>query len=306
MLKVARILCPTDFSEASKHALDHALLWTDLCGAELLLLHVLALRSADPFNPEHHFPSQEELEKRLHSLATSEMAALVAPHRHRELEIRELVRNAPSVERGILDFAAAENADLLVLGTHGRRGAAHLLMGSVATEVLRRSDRPVLVVGERDGRPPGRLERVLAATDFSEPSKVAVRHAIALAKEVGAQLELFHVLPDLEVPLPINPADGGLAPAIVRDLEPATLAALDDLAKQLGEGMAIETEVWHGPAAATILNRAIETRADLIVVATQGHTGLDRLLLGSVAERVARLAPCPVLVVPAHGRSLLP
>jgi len=306
MLKVEKILFPTDFSEASKHALDHALIWAELYRAELVLLHILALRTADPFNPEHHFPSPEELEERMHQIASSETALFLEPHSDSELTIHQFVRTAPEIERGVLDFAEAENIDLLVLGSHGRRGAAHLLMGSIASELLRRSTRPVLVVPSRSRRPAGRLRRILAAVDFSSPSKNAARHAHELAATTGARLELFHVLPDLEVPLPMNPAGLGASTTVVEELEPAAQSALSTLADELGGGVEISTEVWHGPAAATILNRAVETDADLIVLATLGHTGLDRLLLGSVAERVARLSECPVLVVPERGRSLLP
>ena len=306
MLRIRRILFPTDFSDAGRPALDHALLWADLHDAELLLLHVLARGSADPFNPAHHFPETSELLARTHELAGTEMAALLAPHRERPLAIREKIVSAPEVDRGILDYVEAEDVDLVVMGTHGRRGPAHLLMGSVASEVLRRATVPVLVVSGRRAQEAGHLRRILAPIDFSAPSRFAAAHARDLAASAGAVLELFHVLPDLEVPLPMNPAGFGAAVTVVSDLEPAAENALAELAGASGPEVAVETAVWHGPPAATILNRAAETRADLIVLATEGHTGLDRLLLGSVAERVARLATCPVLVVPAHGRSLLP
>jgi nucleotide-binding universal stress UspA family protein len=297
-MEIRRILMPTDFSAASAAALDHALLWSERHEAELDLLHVLSLRTADPFNPEHHFPETEELFGRLEKVAGSEMSALAERHRGRALRVRELVQRAPAVERGILDFVAAEGIDLLVMGTHGRRGAAHLLLGSITAEVLRRSPVPVLVV------PPGAAaeptaQRILAATDFSAPARAAIDVARGLAASQGATLELFHALPSLEVPLPMNPAALGVSSTVVQDLEPAAREALAELAAAPGPEVAIVTEVWQGPAASTIVNRAAETRADLVVVATRGHTGLDRLLLGSVAETVARLSACPVLVVPA-------
>ncbi|HEX9800716.1 MAG TPA: universal stress protein [Thermoanaerobaculia bacterium] len=303
MLRIHKILFPTDFSPASRAALDHALLWTELGDAELVLLHVLSPRTADPFNPAHHFPAPEEFEARLHQLADSEMALFV-PKTEKPLRIRQVVRRAPAVERGILDFAESDDVDLIVLGTHGRRGPAHLLIGSTAAELLRRSERAVLVVPSRSQRKAGRLRRILAPTDFSASARHAIAHARELAASTGATLELFHVLPSLEVPLPMNP--GSFGGGIVAELEPAARAALAELAAAAGAEVKVETEVWQGPAAATILNRAAETEADLIVLATHGHSGLDRLLLGSVTEKVARLSSCPVLVLPAHGWSLLP
>jgi nucleotide-binding universal stress UspA family protein len=305
MLRLRQILFPTDFSAVSRVALDHALLWSDLGEADLHLLHVLSLRTADPFNPEHHFPEAEELYERMSTLARSEMAALLAPHRDRTLRIRESIERAPEVERGILDAAAADDADLIVMGTHGRRGPAHLFLGSVVSEVLRRAERPVLVVPGRDGRKAGKLARVLAAVDFSPNSKRAAADAAGIARAAGAALELFHVVPDLEVPLPMNPAGLGATSMIVTELVPAARAALSTLAAALRVEGGAGIEVWHGAPAPTILNRAADTGADLVVLGTSGHTGLDRLLLGSVAARVARLAPCPVLVVPARGRTLV-
>jgi len=304
MLRIQKILFPTDFSEPSRVALDHALLWTELHDAELTLLHVLSLRTADPFNPEHHFPPPEEFEQRLHALADSEMALFLQPHENRPLRIRQLVRQAPEIERGVLEFAESEDIDLIVLGTHGRRGAAHLLMGSTASEILRRSERAVLVVPARGDRPAGRLRRILAPTDFSAASRHAITHARELGASSSALVELFHVLPNLEVPMPMNP--GSFGGGVVADLEPTAQEALRALTREPGPEAQMVTEVWHGAPATSILNRAIETDADLIVMASQGHSGLDRLLLGSVTERVARLSKCPVLVVPREGWSLLP
>jgi len=305
MLRIRKILFPTDFSEASRQAFDHALLWAELFDAELTLLHVLSLRTADPFHPEHHFPSPEEIEERLHKLAESEMALFLEPHRDSPLRLKQMVRQAPEVDRGIREIADDADVDLLVLGTHGRRGAAHLLIGSVASEVLRRTVRPVLVVPARSERPAGRLRRILAPTDFSNDSRHAIRHARSLAASAGATLELLHVLPNFEVPLPMNPGGFGVSGGVVEDLEAAARKGLADLASEKGERVAIETLVWQGAAATTILNRAEESSADLVVMATHGHSGLDRLLLGSVTEKVARLARCPVLVLPAHGKTLL-
>ena len=298
MLRVRKILFPTDFSEPSRLALDQALMWAEVQDAELLLLHVVATRAVDLVDPESRFPEPAEISARVQALANSELAKLVAAHQDRPLRLRQLVRTATDVDEGILETARAENVDLVIIGTHGRRGAARLLMGSVASEVLRRSDRAVLVVPARGRLRAGRLRRILAPVDFSEPSRKAVAEARSLAAGAGAQLELFHALPNFEVPLPMNPGGFGGASAIVADLEPAARAALVDLATGTGPAAKIETELWQGPPASTILNRAEATEADLIVLASHGYNGLDRLLLGSVTEKVARLAHCPVLVLP--------
>lgn len=304
MLAIRKILHATDFSPASRPALDQALLWAELHAARLVLLHVLTVRTADPFHPEHHFPEPEELARRLRALADSEMAALLAPHRERPLQLQELVRSGVDPEREIALAAEELEADLLVLGTHGRRGALHLLMGSVASGVLRAAGRPVLIVPSRRPRPLGPWRRVLVPVDFSDASRHAVRHAAELVASVGARLELLHVIPPIEAALPMNLGGIGALP-VVADLEPAARAELARLADELPPAVVADCTVWHGGVVGSILNRAEEGGADLIVVGTTGRTGLDRLLLGSVAENVARLAEVPVLVVPPGGRALV-
>lgn len=304
MLKIRKILHATDFSAASRPALDQALLWAELHEAPLVLLNVLTLRTADPFNPEHHFPEPDELAKRLEALASSEMKTLLAPHRERPLDIKELVRTGFDPEKEILAVAGELGADLIVLGTHGRRGPAHLLLGSVAASVLRGADCPVLVVPSRRPHPVAALKRILAPVDFSDASRKAVKHAAALALATGARLDLLHVIPPLDAALPMNLGGIG-AVSIVSDLEPAAKAELERMVAELPAGVSAESAVWHGAVVGSILNRAQESAADLIVIGTTGRTGLDRLLLGSVAENVARLAEVPALVVPPEGRSLV-
>ncbi len=304
MLTIRKILHATDFSPASRPALDFALLWAEIHEAELVLLNVLTLRTADPFNAEHHFPQPDELLERLQTLADSEMSTLLEPHRNRPLEIREIVRTGFDPEREILAVAAEVGADLLVLGTHGRRGPAHLLLGSVAAVVLRGADCPVLVVPSRHTRPVTALKRILVPVDFSDASRKAVRHAAELAMTAGARLDLLHVIPPLDAALPMNPGGIG-AVSIVSDLEPAAKAELESMIGELPAGVSAQSAVWHGAVVGSILNRAQESEADLIVLGTTGRTGLDRLLLGSVAENVARLSDRPTLVVPPRGRSLV-
>ncbi len=297
-----KLLFPTDFSESSRAALDHALLWAEVGDAELLLLNVVSFGGADPFDPEHHFPEPEELFERLQVLARSEMARMIESQHGRTLHLREFVRRAPSPASGILAFAREHDVDQIIMGTHGRRGASRLLMGGVTAAVLRGASCPVLVIPSRHPRPAGRLRRILAPVDFSQGSRRSLDLARRMAELTEADLELFHVVPDLEVPLPMNPGGAGLATTVARELVPAAREALADIAAECGPQVRVSTEVWHGPPATTILNRAEEAGADLIVIGTEGRTGFDRLLLGSVADRVSSLSKVPVLVVPSRDR----
>jgi nucleotide-binding universal stress UspA family protein len=141
------------------------------------------------------------------------------------------------------------------------------------------------------------LARILCPIDFSEFSARAVACAGALARQHGARLLLFHVA-YVQVP----PAAFGAGPGPLLLDEPA-LRALDAelrafAAPHVDAGLAIEARVVQGAAAPEIVAAAADSHADLIVLGTHGRSGFERLMLGSVADKVVRKAPCPVLTVP--------
>jgi len=145
MIKLKRILAPTDFSEYSKSALNYACEFAETFGAELHLLHVLqdiavsidepglAFASTGDFMAEYRAGAERSLEKILDS--EWEKGKQV---------VRELVPGVPFLE--IIRYAAANDIDLIVIGTHGRTGLAHVLMGSAAEKVVRKASCPVLTV----------------------------------------------------------------------------------------------------------------------------------------------------------------
>jgi nucleotide-binding universal stress UspA family protein len=153
------------------------------------------------------------------------------------------------------------------------------------------------------------LRRILMATDFSDYSKEGLDHAVYLAKKIGAEIYLFHVF---EQPV-YNPAASSRIGAgnivvlewikAVREKERRKLMTL---AKEVGrKGIKVHPILKEGIPFYEILRSAEETSADLIVLGTQGRTGLDRFMMGSVAERVARSAPCPVYIVRPKARAAI-
>jgi nucleotide-binding universal stress UspA family protein len=147
------------------------------------------------------------------------------------------------------------------------------------------------------------LKTILVATDFSEPSEVAVRYGRALAEAFHASLHILHVVPD-SLALPWATMADGLAMADVqRQWE---REANDRLQRMLPES---EREAVHavlatraGDPVRQVTSYALETNADLVVLGTHGRGPVAHMLMGSVAERVVRTAPCPVLTVrhPQH------
>jgi universal stress protein A len=144
------------------------------------------------------------------------------------------------------------------------------------------------------------MARIVYPTDFSEAAAAAERQAVTLARALGAELVLLHVTS--EAPLW---RESLAAPEIRAVFESQRKWATDALtgraAALANEGITARALVTVGVPWQEIVRVATEERADMIVMGTQGRTGLDRLLLGSVAERVVRGAPCPVLTVRPGG-----
>jgi len=139
---------------------------------------------------------------------------------------------------------------------------------------------------------------ILHPTDFSPASQPAFKHVLALAREQGAELLLVHVLPTV---MPMV-GEGYMSPKTFDDLQRSMRAQaqkqLDQfLAKAKAARVRARGMLYEGVAADAIVRAARAKRAKLIVMGTHGRTGLSRLFMGSVAERVVGTAPCPVLTV---------
>lgn len=190
----------------------------------------------------------------------------------------------------IVEVAAERGVDLIVMGTHGRRGLSHVLWGSVAERVVRTSPVPVLTTGPAEDR--GGFRHILVATDFGEPAERAIATGSELATKFDAKLTLVHAYV-----MPTTPYDErSYLPAadIIKEAETALQRALERTRER---APAAESALVRGDPREGIVEVARERKADLIVVGTHGRRGLSRVFLGSVAERVVRTSPIPVLTV---------
>jgi nucleotide-binding universal stress UspA family protein len=306
MIKINKILFPADFSRCGGQALDHAIHLAERHGAELHMLHAIVLLQDDPHSPSHHFPDLEEIHARLVKLAESEMNKALKPRRTKGIKITMEQERGISAAETILGYAGDKDIDLIVMGTHGRRGLGHLLLGSVAEEVVRLARCPVLTVRERE-KPVGvkALERILVPVDFSEHSKAALAHARGLAAAYKAELQVLHVIEET-----IHPAFYVPGKKSIYDLRPDIRDRAEDAMRKLLDetpGPKVEAKFFcaDGRAHRAILDFAEREKSGLIVIATHGLTGLQHLLLGSTAEKVVRRATCPVFTVKAFGKSLV-
>ena len=149
------------------------------------------------------------------------------------------------------------------------------------------------------------IKNILAPTDFSAHSEIALRYACTLAERLGSKLHLLHVLAEVAPSGPDPLMAPSLPPEYYQDAERTSLAALQKLPDvSWGAAAGVEHAVKWGSPVEEIVGYAREHSVDMIVIATHGWTGLRHVLLGSVAEQIVREAGCPVLTI--HDRTAGP
>lgn len=274
-----RVLAAVDGSPASLHALKAAFRLGCRELAMIVVTPAAASPPGTPVNPELGAYWRDVQEKALAQVHEWAQAAGVF--------LKGVSAQGEPYER-IVAAAESEGSDLIVVGLKGRDLPAGVLMGSTTARVIGFSPQDVLVVPEHAGIS---LARVLLPTDGSRYSRRAASRALEICAAHGSDL---HVLAVLDAP----PGFMAEAPEVARDL----LAGLKELTagvQQRAEarGIRCRAEVLQGPAYRVITEEAAKCKARLIVMGSHGRTGLKRLLMGSVTERVIGFAPCPVLVV---------
>jgi nucleotide-binding universal stress UspA family protein len=295
-LNITHIFCPTDFSSFSEHAMERAAGAASWFGARLTLLHVVPpMMGIGP--PDTCVPfvvAPVDLLRVQQEAAVTDLERLAVPIRARGLQVAtKVLVGDPS--REIEAAAEALPADLIVMGTHGRGGFEHLVMGSVAEKMLRRAPCPVLIVGN-DVKPSGRsplFQRILCAVDLTEASAGTVDMAFSLAEENQAKVTMLHVVESL----------AGEGNALLGIPEPEAISstlverATAGLWRMMPPALHFRERVEIGTAWRTILRVAQESASDLIVLGAHARGGFGRLFLGSTANQVVRHAHCPVLVI---------
>ncbi|HKK08363.1 MAG TPA: universal stress protein [Gemmatimonadota bacterium] len=306
MLSMRHVLYPTDFSEPAASALPLAVRVAREHGADLHALHALVLHAADEAQADRLFPTLEDAYRDIESWAEERMASHLGEHHVPEVPLHEARVRGFAAAPVILEYAEEHDIDLIVMGTHGRRGLRHLLLGSVAEEVVRRARCPVVTVRESpalDGR--RWPTRVVVPLDFSQNADVALAYARELGGETGATVDILHVVEPAAVPDPYVMGGPGLTLDVEATRERVTESLERRAAEALGESVTATVHVEMGRPAAEIAAFAEARSADLILMASHGHSGLDRVLLGSVAEGVVRRASPPLMIVKPFGHQLV-
>ena len=204
----------------------------------------------------------------------------------------------------ILKFAEDSGIDLIILSTHGRSGFDRWSMGSVAEKLLKGADIPLFLVRSGSGSmetavmAPAQLRRVLAPVDGSQLSEQAMPHVEQLARSAGAEVTLLYVEPP-----PEPGADHGPSATAQSQHRKGLMTYLGTLLPGLVEaGAPVKRQLRMGHPAEEIVNEVERGDIDLVIMSSHGRTGIARATLGSVADRVLRTSPVPVLLVPSHVR----
>lgn len=301
MTTIRRILCPLDFSRFSRHALEQAVALARETGADISVLHVFTFAPvAQSVTAGATIPLEPmRLDASGRSAITSDMAAFIEDVDTAGVTLSTTLFEGDPVTR-ILDRATDWNADVIVMGTHGRTGFERLLLGSITEKVLRKAPCPVLTVPPRVHSASHGLSfaRILCPIDFSPPSLRALEYATGLAAANGPGIIALNVIE-------LFAEGGGMREELALDtpdfraeLRRSALARLHEAVPEaLRSRCPVAETVVMGKGWKEILRVAFEEEADLIVMGVAGRSTADLLLFGSTTQHVVRQATCPVLTI---------
>lgn len=298
MTEITRVICPVDFSDFSRRALDHAIAVARWYGSKVTVLYV------------HHAPFSNM--GPVAGLGAAPVELIALPPEDREKLRKELEAWVPVPETVQVECRVAEGDvateilaevapdDMIVMGTHGRSGFEHMVLGSVTEKVLRKAPCPLLTIPRAAPPAPGAVPKlfhhILAAVDFSDASMRALDFAASLAEEADAHVTALHV-----IDLPPDPMfwmdrnDGG---SYVREFEETAARRLrESVPDSVRQCCHVEELVATGQPYREILRIANQRHAGLIVLGAHGRGIVERMFLGSTAQHVVRQAQCPVLTI---------
>ena len=297
LLNLSHILVATDLSEASRISYGYACALARATGARVTVLHVDELA-------EIGFRSSQAMLQYMEHVATVREQRMVWA----ESEFDRLGHKATMIEipghawTEIDRFALEHAVDMIVVTRHGDHATGAL--GSTSQRVVHHAAVPVMVVHEPANYQPGETEapgltRLLAATDFSRDSTMALTHTLSLAESLGGVAKVVHVwrnpgsaIPNDQGMLPVTPEV--VLEELQRTHETRFMAWLAEAGVRELDHLVVP---GHSPAVGLIA-AAIEYQASAICVPTHGHSAIERMLVGSTVDRLVTLSPLPVLVYP--------
>jgi nucleotide-binding universal stress UspA family protein len=280
------ILVAFDDSEFSKAALKEASLWVMKHGGKVILTHAV--------NPDRegfgisktklkgHLEKAKKLLDKTGEAAKSDYGIDIEPI---------LIEGEPSDV--ILDVAKEKKADLISMGTYGRRSLKRLILGSVTSHVVINAPCDVLVVKKYCSECIGRYDSITLPFDGSEFSRKALSLACQLSKIDNAGINAVYVIPRYEEMVEFFMTDS-IRESLMKESQKIIDAAVK-IAEE--DGLSIKTEILEGHAGDKIIEASDKQKNNLIVIGTHGWRGINKAIMGSTSERILINATCPVLLV---------
>lgn len=317
MLKLNRVLVPTDFSEASQNAYAFAVELTRKYGGKVDMLHVIPMfKYLNESISRLGLPLDMDKDIYPHLITESEkrLKKELNDHVPEELRGKALARVEMKASECIVRIAAEDKVDLIVMGATGVTGGIDIVWGSTTERVVRKSKIPVLAIPA--GSVPTEINRILVPTDYSEISFNSLRGAASLAGSLSAEITLFHVV-ELYGSLSENePREAGrdeldsIKDKLIKRLEMWTqkfpefalsihqdkgVYFLKSVRGGTEKSIKLNVEVVKGITAHYEIADYANENADMIVLTTHGRSGLSHLFLGSTTEKVVHSTNKPTL-----------
>jgi nucleotide-binding universal stress UspA family protein len=292
-MQIKKVLVPADFSPPSTLAVNHGVALARKYRATLSLLHVVESPSALLYT----FPGEaDKVVAQRREQAEKMLPLLVSDEDQDDLDVKFIVR-AGEVGDVIHAVAVEEQADVVVMGTHGRGLFSRLFIGSVTQALLRKLGIPVFTVC-RVSRPL-EFKRILFATDFGPGSDKGFQIALGIASETGASLTVAHTMDK-------RPAMAYETPEVHELFDEQHTEALKEAHDKFAgfkeeatrRQMSIECVLAEGDVVETLVRIADETEADFMILGLRKMGAMARAFLGTAAEPLIRAAHVPVLSVP--------
>ncbi len=288
VVNTERLLLATDGSQFSEGAIREAIRLAKQCSSTLSAISVIET------NPEYETIAPQLLE-RSEKAAREHLETVKAQAKKEGIDCKTGIIEGEDSYNYISEEAVKTKATMIIMGRRGKTGLKRLTMGSTTARVIGHAPCSVMVVPRAAQV---EFKNIIVATDGSKYSAAAASEAIGIAKRNNGKLTVIAVVP-AELATPMDVDFSMTQRELIADKEmhkaEENAKAVKDAAQKVG--VAVQAFIMTGKPADAVVETAKEKNVDLIVLGSHGRTGLERLLMGSVAERVIVLSPCAVLVV---------
>ncbi|HAP66594.1 MAG TPA: hypothetical protein DCQ99_02010 [Nitrospinae bacterium] len=280
------ILVAFDDSEFSKAALKEASIWVMKHGGKVILIHIINpdrdILGISKTNLKWHLEKAKKLLNKTGEDAKSDYG----------IDVESIVIEGKPSDV-ILDIAREKNADLISMGTYGKKKLKRLILGSVTSHVVVNSPCDVLVVKKYCSECIGKYNSITLPFDGSEFSKKALNRACQLSKIDNADISAIYVTPHYEKMVEFFMTDS------IRESLMKESKNIMDMAVKIAEkqGVSIKTKILEGYVGDKIIETSGKQKNNLIVIGTYGWRGINKAIMGSISERILINAACPVLLV---------